>query len=164
MPIVPFDQLPEHARLWTFAADRPLDATARARLLETADAFLAEWAAHGAPLTAGRELRYDRFLFVAVDEQSAGVSGCSIDALVRQVRALERELEVVMTDHAPVWYRADDGLHHVSRGEFRELAGRGAVDLATVVFDNTIQTVGALRGGKWEVAARDSWHGSLVGR
>ena len=60
MSIVPFEQLPDHARLWTFATDHPLNQAARDVLLQTVDTFLEEWKAHGQPLTAGRELRHDR--------------------------------------------------------------------------------------------------------
>ncbi len=159
MPIAPFDQLPDHARLWTFAADGALSPVAREAILRAVDEFLAGWSAHGTPLTAGRELRYDQFLFVAVDERAAGASGCSIDAMVRQIRGLEGHLGVTMTDNAPVWYRQGSTVHRIDRGGFRELAAGGEVTPDTVVFNNTIQTVGALRNGEWEVPARESWHG-----
>ena len=29
----------------------------------------------------------------------------------------------------------------------------------TVVFDNTVTTVGAVRDGRWELPAANSWHG-----
>jgi hypothetical protein len=161
MPRVPFDQLPGDARLWVFPASRALDAAARSRLLDTVDAFLDGWAAHGVPLTSGRELRHDRFLLVAVDEKAAGASGCSIDAMVRSLRALERELDLALTDHGPVWFRAGDTFRRVPRDEFRSLAERGAVSPETVVFDNTVTTVGAVRAGAWEAPAARTWHGRL---
>ncbi len=46
-----------------------------------------------------------------------------------------------------------------SREEFTQLVDEGAVGPDTVVFDNTIQTTGALRDRRWEVPARRSWHG-----
>ena len=33
---------------------------------------------------------------------------------------------------------------------------------ATVVFNNTVSTVGDLRGGRWEVPASESWHAALL--
>ncbi len=159
MTKVPFERLPDDARLWTFAASGPLSPTARTALFQTVDAFLDEWTAHGQPLTAARELRHDRFLFVAVDEQATNASGCSIDALVHQIQGLERKLGVVMTDNAPVWYRDGTSVHQLSRAEFGNLAKRGDVLPDTIVFDNTIRSVGDLRAGKWEVPARESWHG-----
>ena len=46
-----------------------------------------------------------------------------------------------------------------SREGFQQLVEQGAVSRETVVFDNTIQTVGALREGQWEIPAYRSWHG-----
>jgi hypothetical protein len=39
------------------------------------------------------------------------------------------------------------------------MAEQGDVTPRTVVFDNTVETVGALREGKWETPATNSWHG-----
>ena len=162
MPLIPFQDLPDHARLWTFAASRRLTDQEAFPFLAATDEFLAGWTAHGVPLATAREWRFDQFLFVAVDEAAAGASGCSIDALVRSVRALERDLEVTLTDNRPVWFRAPGGeIRCLSREEFQRLVDAGAVGPDTVVFDNTIQTVGALRDGSWEVPARRSWHGDV---
>lgn len=161
MPQIPFTQMPPHARLWIFSADRPLDAHDRETILETADAFLDSWAAHGAPLTSARALEYDRFLLVAVDEQAAGVSGCSIDALVHALQDVERKLGLKLLDHAPVSYRENGSIKRVSRAEFSELAESGAVTQQTTVFDNTVQSIADVRNGKWETAASESWHGKV---
>ncbi len=159
MPMIDFAQMPESARLWIFAADRPLRETERDTLLNRVDAFLERWSAHGAPLTAARDLRYDRFLFISVDEAAAGVSGCSIDALVRDLRALESELEITVVDHAPILYRDGEAIQRLPRPAFAELVQAGSVTPETPVFNNTLTTVGQLRSGQWEVPAAESWHG-----
>ncbi|HEX9729307.1 MAG TPA: hypothetical protein VGA37_12445 [Gemmatimonadales bacterium] len=156
---MPFADLPDHARVWIFAAARPLPADERDAVLADVDAFLDQWAAHGSALTGGRDWRYDRFLFVAVDERAAGVSGCSIDALTRQLRGWEQRLGVDLLDNGPVLYRSEDGIVRVPRAQFGSLAAEGRVGEATTVFDNTVTTVGAVRDGRWETVARDTWHG-----
>jgi hypothetical protein len=158
MPRVEFDTLPDNARVWIFASDRALAVDETRRILDATDAFLDGWAAHGVPLRGGRDLRYDRFLFVAVDEAAAGASGCSIDAMIRNLRALEDELGMTMVDHGAVLFRASEAISRVSRSEFSDLVRRGTVTPATVVFNNTVGTVGAVRSGRWETAAADSWH------
>lgn len=161
MPPIAFDQLPDHARLWIFAASRPLTDAERGRVLEHVDAFQENWAAHGTPLTSGRDVRYGRFLLVAVDEQAAGVSGCSIDALTRRLRHLEQELDVELLNNGPVLYRDGDEIRRVSRPEFHRLADAGQVTPETPVFDNTVATVGGVRRGSWESPAADTWHGRV---
>lgn len=159
MSPVPFDQLPEDARLWIFAAERPLAEYERARVLEVVDGFISQWSAHNRPLTTARDLRYDQFVFVAVDERAAGASGCSVDALVRQMKGLQAELGIELVNHAPVLYRDGDTIARVAREDFAELAEGGQVSKQTVVFDNTVTTVGEVRDGRWELSVDDSWHG-----
>ncbi len=160
MPLMVFDELPDNARLWTFAASRRLAEHEEIRLLAATEAFLAGWASHQTPLATAHEWRFNQFLFVAVDEAAAGASGCSIDSLMTFVRELERQLDVRFTDHGSVWFRASSGaIQCATREEFQRLVDEGAAGPDTVVFDNTIQTVGALRDERWEVPAGRSWHG-----
>ena len=159
MPRIAFDQLPPDARLWIFAAERPLSTEEGRRVLEEADAFVATWTAHGVPLAAGRDLRYNQFVLVGVDERAAGVSGCSVDALVRRMQQLERTLGVELVNNGPVLYREGDAIERVSRERFAELAAAGTVSLSTRVFDNTLTRIGDVLAGKWEVKASESWHG-----
>ena len=164
MPAVPFDRLPDHARVWVFAAARPLDDAQQQALLAHVDGFLHRWAAHGAPVHGGRELRHDRFLLVGADEEATGVSGCSIDTLFRTLGELEGELGVPLRDSSLVFYRDADGqVQSEPRTAFRERARAGGVGGETPVFDNTVGTVGDVRGGRWELPARESWHGRAFG-
>ena len=162
MPIVNFDSLPDDARVWVFGSDRPLDAGAAQRLLGVVDAHLVQWAAHGAPLMSARDWREDRFLTVAVDQRTTGASGCSIDALFRQLQTLERELGVAIVGGGRVFYRDSGGaVQSTDRSGFAELADRGAVGPDTIVFDPTVATLGAWRSS-FERRASESWHGLLI--
>lgn len=158
MPRQSFDTLPDSARLWVFAASRPLNDQERTALLTEVDAFLDQWNAHRVPLDCARDFRYDQFLLVGVDQEAAGVSGCSVDSLVRTMKDLGRQLGVELVDHASVFYRDADQVRRVSRDDFADAAARGAVSPQTTVFDNTVQTAGALRSGAWEAPAARTWH------
>lgn len=159
MPRTDFTKLPADARLWVFGAARALDRAERARLLEAVDGFLDQWKAHGAPLTGARDLREDRFLMVAVDEASVPPSGCSIDAMVRVLIDVEKELGVPLVGHGSVFWRDPDGsVRTADRAEFRRLAEAGGVSADTSVIDTTLTRVDRLRDD-WERPARTAWHG-----
>ncbi len=158
MPRVDFDALPPDARLWIFPASRQLSDEEGRRVLAETDAFIAEWTAHGVPLRAAREIAHNQFILVGVDEQAAGVSGCSIDALVRRMAQLQTAMGVELIENGPVLYREGQGIARISRDSFAELAASGSVDLDTRVFDNTVTKVGDVRSGRWEVRAGDAWH------
>ena len=92
MPLVPFHTLPDDARLWVFGASDPIKGERALPLLAAVDEWLANWKAHGEPLTCARDWRDDRFLGIGVDQSTAGASGCSIDALFRVLQDLQGTL------------------------------------------------------------------------
>jgi hypothetical protein len=162
MPITSFASLPDDARVWVFAADRPITGAAAARLLGEVDAFLARWQAHGNPLTCARDWRDDRFLAIGVDQSTAGASGCSIDGMFRVLQGLERQLGTSMVSGGRVSFREAGGeIRSASRDEFEELAAAGRVSGDTPVFDATVTTKGEWRD-RFEVRAADAWHASLL--
>jgi hypothetical protein len=157
MSYIPFDAMPERAKLWIFAADRTLsDAEANA-LVREMQSFVHSWTAHGHPVTASCDMRYGQFLFIAADEASLP-SGCATDEMMRRVRILGETYGVEFLGMPRVQYRSEDSIVNTSRMDFGELAKTGAVDSATVVFDNTVPTIADLRAGKWETHAKQSWH------
>lgn len=153
---------PAHSRIWIFGVDRELDGRESSALLAAVDGFLADWAAHGVPLRAGRSWYYGRFLIVGADTRAASPSGCSIDALVGVLQQMEVRLDVRFLGNEAVWYRdGDDCIRKASRPEFRGLARSGRVTPASVVFDNSITELSELRAGQWEGPARDCWHAAF---
>lgn len=159
MPRTDFDRIPDDARVWVFGASRDLSAPEQETLLGRVDAFIDRWAAHGAPVVGGRDLRHGRFLVVAADERATGVSGCSIDSLFHALAETEREMGITFRDGSLVFFRdADGAVRALPRPDFRALAQRGEVGEDTPVFDNTVGTAGDLRGGRWETRFGDAWH------
>jgi hypothetical protein len=163
MPRVPFDSLPDDARVWVFGAASELDASASQPLLDAVDEFLAQWNAHGAPLTCGREWRDDRFLAVGVDQSTAGASGCSIDGLFRTLARLEPVLGTTLLGGGRVYYRDAEGhVNATTRKAFNELAREGRVGPDTAVFDTSLTSAAAWRD-QFERPVRASWHAELIG-
>lgn len=161
MPIVTFDQLPDDARVWVFASDRPLDGEDARRLLEEVDRFLAQWKAHGAPLRCAREWRDERFLVIGVDPSAEQASGCSIDGLFRGLQALERALDTRLVAGGRVFYRdTKAGPQLAARGDVPKLVASGALTDTTPVYDTSITDAGTLRRD-FVRPARATWVASL---
>ncbi len=163
MPSVPFETLPDDARLWVFAAAAPLSDAQSTTLLREVDAFLASWAAHGAPLRAARDWRDDRFLAVAVDQSTAGASGCSIDGLFRRLQGIEPSLGTTLLGGASrVYWRDGAGAVQTgARGDAKAQAAAGAWGVDSPVFDLGVTTAGDWRT-RFERPARESWHAALL--
>ena len=135
MARIPFEELPDHGRLWIFPCSRTLSGREAEVFIETVHSFLDDWKAHGVPLRCAGELRDSQFLIVGVDVDSELPSGCSIDSLVNRLRTLGSDIGISLIDHTPVWYREGADIQSVSRSQFRALAKAGTVTLATKVFD-----------------------------
>jgi hypothetical protein len=164
MPLLRIEDLPDSSRVWVFGADRDLDEGATDLLLRDVDRFLSQWHAHGAPLTTARDWRDRRFLTIAVDQSTAGASGCSIDGLYRSLKALESRLGASLVTSGLVFYRDEKGrVQAVDRDGFAALGAENKLAPNTRVFDPTVTTLGEWRA-RFELNAEDSWHSKLLGK
>ena len=162
MPRVPFETLPDDARVWVFGCESALAAPGSDRLLNAVDEFLDQWNAHGEPLRSARAWRDDRFLAIGVDQSTAGASGCSIDGLFRTLARLEPELGTRLLGGGRVYYRDADGrVHATTRAAFTTLAREGAVGPETPAFDTALTAAADWRQ-RFERPVRESWHGQLI--
>jgi hypothetical protein len=162
MPRIAFDQLPDDARLWVFAAAAPVTGPAAEALLAAVDRELDGWRAHGIPLVCARDWRDDRFLAVAADERATDASGCSVDALYNAIEALESSIGTTLTGSGEIYWRDTSGVvQRTDRPTFRARAAAGEVGRETLVFDTAVITAGAWRTA-FEKPARESWHARLM--
>lgn len=162
MPLVSFEQLPAHARLWIFGTSDALDGAASDAMLRDVDAWLSGWSAHGHPLTCAREWRDGRFLVVGVDQNMEGASGCSIDALYRILMDVERSTGTTLLAGGRVFYRDSSGaIVCVDRETFVSRARSGTIAHETRVFDTAITDAGQYRAA-FELSVAESWHAQLV--
>jgi hypothetical protein len=162
MPLVTFDSLPDASRVWVFGSDRLLAPDEEERLLKRVDEFLEQWKAHGEPLTVGRQWRDGRFLVVAVDQASAGASGCSIDGLFRVLQQVQHDFGASLVGGGRIFYRDGTGtVQSAERSNVASLAKSGGITADTVVFDTSLTDLGTWRNC-FEQPARDGWVGELL--
>jgi hypothetical protein len=150
------DSMPAHARLWVYKAPRALSEAEQRMVRERGAAFTGEWSAHGAPLDACVDVVIDRYVLIAVDEDQARASGCSIDRSVAFIRTLEHELQLTLTDRMVVAYEKDGQVHGARLQELERLEKAGEVTRDTLVFDDLVATVGAWRE-RFKVPLHGSW-------
>jgi hypothetical protein len=163
MPVVPFENLPDASRVWIFGSDRPLTEDATTTLLKGVDEHLANWKAHGEPLTVGSQFRDNRFLVIAVDQSTAGATGCSIDGLFRILQGLESKIGASLVGGGRVFYRDNHAaVQSTTRDQIGALVQSGAITKNTVVFDTSLTDLGAFRSG-FEKRAKESWIKDLLG-
>lgn len=154
--------LPDHSRLWIFAADRKLAASEAESLMAVVRDYLNGWKAHGAPVAAAAELQSGQFLIIAANPDVTAPSGCSIDDLTRSLQKIGSQFNVNLMNSGQVYFQTNGEIEWTTRPKFKELAKAGRVSLDTPVFDHSLTTLGDYRQGKWRLPAGESWHKGLI--
>jgi hypothetical protein len=153
--LIDFDRQPDHARVWIYQSSRLLTDAEAAFVQNSLENQAAQWAAHGAPLTAAVRVLHRRFAVVAVDETRNGASGCSIDASTRWLKDLGAQLNLDFFDRSPAYLDGDE-VKILTLSELKTAVADGRLTLATPVFNNLVPTLGDFRRG-WQVPAGESW-------
>ena len=154
---VPFDQLPDHSRVWIYPSNRLFTNDETVSIREKSEAFLKQWTAHGSDLQAGIDLPYNRFIVLGLNESIKSASGCSIDASVHFIQSLEETFTVTLLDKMNVTFRNKNKIDHISLKEFRTKAKKKQFSPDVIVFNNLVLNKMEY-DSLWEVPASLSWH------
>ena len=153
---LPFDNLPEHSRIWIYQANRRLNSDEISIISDELSAFTSGWTAHGIPLSSSFDIRFNQFVLLAADENVQEASGCSIDDSVRKVKELEQKIKVDLFDRTCIAFLKDKDVITVPMNNLKGEYGRGVWRGSTLVFNNVITEKGELKTG-WLVPAEITW-------
>jgi hypothetical protein len=156
-------EMPDSARVWVYQADRILVTSEVDHIFTKLTDFLKSWSSHGASLDSAFEVKYARFVIVAVDEEKALASGCGIDKLVHFFQELSNTLQVDFFNRMIVVYRSDDEIVSAPLHQFWGLRKARVIGDETIVFDNLVKNLADYRM-KWETTFNNSWHAEMWGR
>jgi chromosome condensin MukBEF complex kleisin-like MukF subunit len=159
--LVDFNTLPETSRVWIYQANRSFSETELEDIKSKLDVFIESWTAHGADLKSGYDIRYKRFIIIALDQELNQATGCSIDASVVFIQQLEKEYDVDLLDKMNVSYKQGEFVAHKTLTDFRKMAKQKAVSKNTIVFNNLVTNIEELNES-WEVPASESWHNRFL--
>ena len=154
---IPFENLPEESKIWIYQSNRKFSDAEFAAIEIDLKLFLESWEAHGTVLESSFELRYNRFIILAANQEVQIATGCSIDKSVQFIQNLEKKYDVELLDKMNVTFKLGDHLAHKTLMDFKKMAKDKAVTENTIVFNNLINTIEEYKDS-WEVAAMDSWH------
>ena len=159
--LVDFNTLPETSRVWIYQANRSFTETEIEEIKLKLDTFIENWTAHGSDLQSGYEVKYKRFIVIALNQNLNAATGCSIDASVHFIQQLEKEYNVDLMDKMNVSYKQGEFIAHKPLNEFKQMAKQRAVSKNTIVFNNLVANK-AEYIENWEVPASESWHSRFL--
>ena len=140
--------------VWSFPLDKEVDKWTQEKLIGSVSDFLADWKAHGKPLSSRVSLAENRFLIVRVNEEIAQASGCSKDKLYHFI---ENECQKLGFNLAPghlFFIRTEQGIASFSRKELRENIEKNRLFSENEIFTTWI-TDGKEWGEKWGKQVRE---------
>lgn len=158
---VSYSDLPNSSRVWIYQANREFTQEEIEVISAKAILFIDQWTRHGDDLKGSFTIKYNQFLVIALDESFNDASGCSIDASVRFIQSLEKELTVDLMDKLNVSFKDGDRINIVKLSDFQEFAKEKKINSETVVFNNMVNTKEDFEK-KWEVSAKESWHNRFL--
>jgi len=153
--------MPANARLWVYQNNRIFSDAEVKAIEELGIQFISDWAAHGASLKASFDVLHNLFVVIAVDEQQAMASGCSIDKSVKFVKELEIQLNLNLFDRMQVAYRIGSDIKICKLSDFEKLASQGIVNESTIVFNNMVSTKASF-DSEWQVPLKQSWQSRVL--
>lgn len=159
--LVDFKTLPDSARVWIYQCNRSFTEDELVSLQADLDSFLQGWTAHGNDLKAGYEIKYKRFIVIALDQSMQNATGCSIDASVHFIQQLEKKHDVALLDKMNVSYKQGEFVAYKSLLDFKKMAKQKAISKNTIVFNNLVTDKGEYQEF-WEVPASESWHARFL--
>jgi hypothetical protein len=159
--LVNFEILPETARIWIYQCNRSFSDSELEEISKKLSLFLESWTAHGADLQSGFEIKYKRFIIIALNQQMNAATGCSIDSSVKFIQELEAVYKVDLMDKMNVSYKQGDYVAYKTLTDFRKMAKDKAVSKNTIVFNNLVNNIAEFNEN-WEVPASESWHSRFL--
>lgn len=150
---IPFESLPDHARIWIYQSDRKLSSSEINIISDALRAFTEQWSVHGTPMNTSFDIRFGQFIILAADDRT---SGCSIDSSVRTVKSLGQSIDTDFFNRNLVAFHKNEDITLVPLKELGTACQQGVWNQDTPVFNNLVSTKGELQSG-WVIPAGTSW-------
>jgi hypothetical protein len=154
---LPFEDLPENSKIWIYQSSRKFSDEEVAAIQNDLIEFLNNWSSHGTSLESSFQIKYNRFIIIAVNQEFHAATGCSIDASVSFIQNLEQKYSVDLLDKMNVAFKQGEFITYKTLLDFKKLAKDKSVSENTIVFNNLVNTIEEMKES-WEVQASDSWH------
>jgi len=159
--LVDFTKLPNESKIWIYQSSRKFYPQEIKEITQKIEGFLTSWNDNGTEIIASYQLKYDRFIIIAVDQTLEHLSVAAIDESVMFILDLQATYEVELLDKLNVSFKQGEYVQYKDLKEFRILIKKKAVSAKTIVFNNLINTKEELKDN-WEIPITESWHNRFL--
>lgn len=152
--------VPEHfspaSRVWIYQSSREFSAAEITQIQIQANAFVAQWAAHGAKVKGLALVLLNRFVILVADETQTQVSGCSTDSSIHFMQQLQTTFSTDFFNRKEICFLIDNRVQLLSLNTIPEAVEKGIVQSETICFNNLTLTLQDWRN-KWMIPVSQSW-------
>lgn len=133
-----------NGRLWIYVAVRKLTNDEERAVKQKLEEFFASWEAHGNQLTAGFEIIKGQAIVVAVDEDAAGATGCSIDKATGILQEIDQHYQLDFFNRLILPVIHEESLQRLSLEEAKAAFKEGVIQRDTLVLNTTVNQLSDL--------------------
>tara|TARA_B100000900_G_scaffold363675_1_gene337835 strand:- start:1925 stop:2392 length:468 start_codon:yes stop_codon:yes gene_type:complete len=132
--LVDFNNISDSSRIWIYASPISLNDENQSYIGKLLSNHLDSWQAHQVPLKASYTILENHFIVIALDENIASASGCSIDTLQHKIQEIENYLHISLTNRLNIFCLIDNKIQCLPSSELSKSANK-----ETLFYDLTIQ-------------------------
>jgi hypothetical protein len=153
---VNFSDLPEHAKVWMYQAERKLSPTEQALIQRVAEQFLSEWESHGLPVQGAVDVLQEMTIRVAAFTDEDAMCGRAQDAQVRLMKMLEAELGVQLTNRMVLAFGEEGAEQFVHMSALPSHIQAAEIHPQSIFYDNLVLSKADFERA-WKTEAGSSW-------
>ena len=153
---VPFETLPNSARVWIYQSNRKLTDAEVINISDNLVNFTNDWAAHNQKLNSSFVIKYNYFIVLAVDENVVNASGCSIDSSVNTIKKIEKEYNLSFFDRTNLAFLIEDEVQIIKLNQIENEIKSKKINTRSIFFNNLAKNVKEL-SENWLQPAYDTW-------
>lgn len=146
-----FEHMPINSRIWVYQASRTLTAGEVNKASYFLKNALEQWQTHGNALIGSFKFEFDRFFILAVDEQHAAPSGCSIDSSTHWLKQLGEEFGVDFFDRS-LAYLENKEIKTIPVFSIKKAMEAGQIQADTWIFNTNVNKISEFIAS-WKVQA-----------
>lgn len=135
-----FTSMPNEARTWIYASNRPLSLAEQHSINLELNTFVTGWTVHQNQLKAEATILYNRFIVIMVDEAYNQISGCGIDKSVQLIKSLNEKYNLDFFNRMLVHILSGDQIETYTCNSLQDAIKTGVVNEESVTFNPLVQT------------------------
>src|SRR5215469_15224149 len=146
----------DNSKVWIYQASRLFTISEALQIEDILNDLVQNWKAHGAPVKGYANLFFGQFIILMADETATGVSGCSIDSVVRIIQQIEKQFGVEMFNWQNLAFIVKDKVQVIPRQQFNYALEHNFITPQTLFFNNVVADKKELEEN-WIIPVRESW-------